>query len=93
MSSPLKQCSAARCVRRIPRRLLMCARHWGMVPADLQRNVYSAWRGFDQPGGMRPYFLAVAHAQLAVAEAEKLSDCAEYLRGEIARLEQEASRV
>jgi hypothetical protein len=36
-------CHAVGCVVEVPPRLLMCARHWRMVPAPLQRAVWAAY--------------------------------------------------
>lgn len=65
-----KPCSAARCGEWIPRRMLMCRSHWRMVPSDLQDRVITTLREWQQHGSIRPYVLAVAQAQLAVAQRE-----------------------
>lgn len=37
-------CPIAGCKRNRPPGMLMCATCWHRVPADLQREVYAAWR-------------------------------------------------
>jgi hypothetical protein len=56
----------------IPRPLLMCRRHWFMIPHDLQERVITTLREWEQGGSVRPYVLVVAEAQLAVAQKENL---------------------
>lgn len=71
---PTKPCSAAACNELIARRMLMCSRHWRMVPRDIQDRVYitfQQWQTGD--GSARDYAHAVAQAQLAVANKEGLS--------------------
>jgi hypothetical protein len=60
----------------IPERLLMCSRHWKLVPAEIQRRVWKAYRG--RPGGAHPdseltreYSEAVREAILAVESLER----------------------
>jgi len=40
----LHLCHARGCGRPIPPRLLMCLRHWRMVPIDIQRRVWKHYR-------------------------------------------------
>lgn len=46
-------CPIDRCVKtNLPEHLLMCKRHWTLVPPDLQRAVYAAYkngRGLGTP--------------------------------------------
>lgn len=65
-----KRCYALGCQIIIPRHLLMCASHWAMVPRDLRASVYATFRAMEAGDAIRPYILATARAQLAVAEAE-----------------------
>lgn len=37
-------CHAKGCKAQVPPRLLMCARHWAMVPKDLQQKVWKHYR-------------------------------------------------
>jgi hypothetical protein len=43
-------CHARRCKTRVPRKLLMCAMHWRMVPAALQSAVWDAYRPGQEIG-------------------------------------------
>jgi hypothetical protein len=71
MRYPTKPCAAYDCKEQIKRRLLMCPRHWRMVPRhtqDLVINALDAWQRCS--GSARDYVHAVAEAQLAVAIAD-----------------------
>ena len=37
-------CHAEKCKRNVPPSLMMCARHWRMVPKKLQRQVWAYYR-------------------------------------------------
>lgn len=50
MTDDTHQCPIDRCVIRVIPQQLMCKKHWGMVPRDLQRDVYAAWRRGDGAG-------------------------------------------
>lgn len=39
-----KRCRAEGCDVEVPSELLMCRRHWFMVPAELRRRVQAAYR-------------------------------------------------
>lgn len=72
-SSSKRECMAKDCTRKVPNYLLMCPRHWKLVPKHIQTIV---WR-FYQPGQedgkatpSRPYWEAVKMAVKAVAKAE-----------------------
>lgn len=47
------ECHAEDCHVEVPPKLLMCGRHWAMVPPDIQRAVYAAYRP-GQERDMRP---------------------------------------
>ena len=49
-------CPADGCMKDVRNDMLMCPRHWGMVPKPLQNAVYRAWRNGDGEG-------SPAHAQ------------------------------
>lgn len=38
-----RECHATGCARLVPPRLLMCGRHWKMVPRPLQQRVWFAY--------------------------------------------------
>lgn len=65
-------CHARGCTARVPPRMLMCRRHWRMVPAPLQDRVWATY----QPGQERrkdptAEYLEAAHAAIeAVARLE-----------------------
>ena len=68
-------CHAENCTKEVPPRLLMCYRHWKMVPLALQRAV---WRHY-RPGQeidkrpTREYLDVMKKAIQAVAEKEAAS--------------------
>ena len=43
-TSPEHHCHAMRCETPVPPKMLMCRRHWFMVPASLRRAVWAAYR-------------------------------------------------
>jgi endonuclease I len=40
---PNHLCPIDRCNHSLPQHLLMCSRHWRLVPRQLQQKVYAAW--------------------------------------------------
>lgn len=68
------RCYAAGCTRTVPAQLLMCARHWRLVPKAIQKRVWAAYQnGQEQPAGPAPtgeYWAAVKAAVEAVIAAE-----------------------
>jgi len=68
--SPTKPCFAEGCEARIPRRLLMCAKHWKLVPQRLQIEVYETLDAWQHLGSPAPYQAAIEAARVAVAELE-----------------------
>jgi hypothetical protein len=65
-------CHAEGCSTKVPPKLLMCARHWRLVPKDLQSRVWATYRP-GQEVDKRPTaeYLAAAQAAIdAVAELE-----------------------
>lgn len=46
----IHHCHAEGCIVVVPPRLLMCARHWAMVPVDLQQAVYQTYRPGQERG-------------------------------------------
>lgn len=40
-------CRAKCCTIQCPNHILMCKPHWSMVPKDIQREVYSAWKDYN----------------------------------------------
>lgn len=73
-------CHAQGCDVSVPPALLMCGRHWRLVPAELQAAVWRAYRR-GQETDKRPsaLYLAVATAAIAaVAEIERAADRARF---------------
>ena len=67
---PLKCCHAHGCARMIKPRLLMCHKHWAMVPRKLQDRIYLALYDMDEGRSQIPYLAATSEAVLAVASIE-----------------------
>lgn len=67
-------CHARGCSTEVPPRLLMCLKHWRMVPKDMQKAVWRAYRpGQEVDKNPSPQYLRVAGAAInAVAEKEGL---------------------
>lgn len=73
MDGPRHTCHAAGCTEIIPPKMLMCLRHWRMVPRVLQREVWRTYRP-GQENDKNPthdYLMAAHHAIEAVAEKER----------------------
>ncbi|HEX9844160.1 MAG TPA: hypothetical protein VGC20_15485 [bacterium] len=69
MSRP-HTCHAKDCRVRVPRKRLMCRRHWFMVPLALRLDVLAAYRPGQETPGWRPspdYLQAAREAVDAVA--------------------------
>lgn len=56
-------CPVIRCKTIVPNRYLMCAPHWRMVPAALQRAVWAAYTPPGASTGAGEGTLALANAQ------------------------------
>lgn len=65
-----KKCFAIGCEVRIPTRLLMCARHWAMVPSGLQLSVNTHLAEWKKGGSPRKYIEVIKLAAEAVAKKE-----------------------
>jgi len=66
-----KRCFAAGCKERIPLRLLMCGRHWAMVPHELRVEVYGALDVWQSGGSPKAYLDAIKRAAAVVTTREK----------------------
>lgn len=66
-------CHAEHCSKEVPPKLLMCYRHWKMVPADLQILVWRYYRRGQEltKDPSREYLEAARQAIAAVAEKER----------------------
>lgn len=65
-------CHAHNCETNVPPRMLMCRRHWGMVPRSIQKKVWDHYRpGQEVDKRPSPEYLDVAdEAVRAVAKKE-----------------------
>lgn len=62
-------CAAIGCGARVPRGMLMCRKHWHMVPKAIQRAVWRTWRALRNDNGAesrQAYEVAVKAAVDAV---------------------------
>jgi len=60
------RCAATGCREEIRRGLLMCGRHWGLVPRDIQREVLASFKDLTGGGNKHRYVVAVSQAIRAV---------------------------
>jgi hypothetical protein len=69
---PVSHCRAVCCKKRIPSRLLMCKRHWDLVPKPLRRALWSTYRTGENrsEAPSRAYLGLVSDAVAAVARLE-----------------------
>lgn len=65
-------CHATNCTTDVPPEMLMCRKHWRMVPRKLQGRVWSTYRDgqCDDWNPSTEYCVAAADAVKAVAEKE-----------------------
>ncbi len=78
-----KKCFAAGCKERVPLRLLMCKRHWAMVPHELRVEVYGALDIWQCGGSPRAYLDVIKRAAAAVARTEVQLISKHYLEGSL----------
>lgn len=67
-------CQAQGCQHLVRRGHLMCVDHWRMVPAPLQRAVWSTWkqtRAVNSPAVLKAYLEAKQAAVQAVADKQQ----------------------
>ena len=67
-------CHARNCLRQVPRKMLMCRRHWFMVPKALRNAVWATYVEGQEIGLAEPsksWHGAADAAIAAVAEKEK----------------------
>lgn len=65
-------CHAVDCARSVPPRMLMCRKHWAMVPRQIQSWVWATYvMGQEERKDPTPEYMEAAHSAIdAVAEAE-----------------------
>lgn len=71
--SPTHTCHARGCFAPVPPKMLMCRRHWFMVPSLLRARVWATYRPGQEAGGLPPseeWHQAADAAIAAVAEKE-----------------------
>lgn len=79
------RCHATGCEKHIPPRLLMCPKHWSMVPGLLKRAV---WRHYVAGQEVRKdptpeYLIAASDAINAVAHREATKERSKRQQGEL----------
>lgn len=62
-------CHVPGCAKEVPRRLLMCNRHWRFVSTATQQKVYRLYRAGQEEGKVQPSRLWFDAADQAIAEA------------------------
>jgi hypothetical protein len=79
-------CHAIGCDTPTKPTLLMCGRHWAMVPTALRFEVIKHYRRgqCDDKRPSREWALAATRARLAVAEVEGRAEAVKWLRGVLA---------
>ncbi|MDR3797995.1 MAG: hypothetical protein P4K93_07570 [Terracidiphilus sp.] len=65
-----KPCFAEGCDSRISRRMLMCRKHWDLVPNSIQFAVYNTLEIWESGGSPRLYLDVIKRARIAVAQKE-----------------------
>jgi hypothetical protein len=73
-TEPEHHCHARECTKKVPPRMLMCGKHWRMVPSHLQDDVWATYRPGQEISKTptREYLVAAKRAINAVAEREGL---------------------
>ncbi len=66
-------CHARGCEKSVPPKMLMCLRHWHMVPRDLQREIWHTYRPGQEidKRPSREYMDVQQRAIAAVADRER----------------------
>ncbi len=70
----MKECHAAGCTRQVRSNVLMCGKHWRMVPRHVKRRYLAAVRAYDRDSDSLSkgdtFFLWLGRTIASVAEAE-----------------------
>lgn len=64
-------CHARRCDRVVPRSMLMCRKHWAMVPASLKQQVLVHYQTGQELGQVRPSVAYLKAAGDAIESVER----------------------
>lgn len=76
-------CHAAECAHAVPPRMLMCRRHWRLVPAQLQRAVWRAYvPGQEWRKDPTPLYLLVQRLAVGVVALSEGTWSAEHAQYE-----------
>lgn len=89
------RCHAIGCEKPVPPKMLMCLKHWRMVPAENQRNIWATYRP-GQESDKGPSLLYLVNQRLAcaaVAEKEGKSAEAEKAREQAAQFAERMMRT
>lgn len=71
--APRHACHAERCTRLVPGQLLMCPRHWFMVPKEIQHEVWINYRpGQAVTKDPSPAYLAAARKAITAVAAKEV---------------------
>ena len=80
-------CHAIGCNKPVPPKMLMCKRHWAMVPPPLRQEVWRHYRpGQEVDKNPSPEYLAAAKAAIAAvckAESDTLPKTAKFAAGDV----------
>jgi hypothetical protein len=72
VEQPAHTCHALGCDKTVPPRLLMCGRHWAMVPKPLQRTVWATYQpGQEDSKDPSGAYLAAAKAAIAAVARQE----------------------
>jgi hypothetical protein len=63
------KCPILTCSLRVPAQMLMCPKHWSMVPVDQKRAVYDAWGN----GHPTPEYMTIRSTAIDAVEARLLA--------------------
>ena len=64
-------CHARRCDKVVPRAMLMCRKHWAMVPAPLKQQVLAHYQTGQELGQVRPSVAYLKAAGDAIESVER----------------------
>lgn len=73
MTRLVHRCHARGCIKAVPPKLLMCLRHWRMVPRDVQARIWATYRPGQEidKNPTDEYLTVMDQAIEAVAQKER----------------------
>ena len=87
-TNSLTRCAAEGCDVLKASHLLMCLKHWWMLPANLKEAVYDTYRDMQEGCSARGWLIARERTRLFLAVKQGLPDSAvNVIEAEIERLE------